>query len=286
MATKTKTKPRSGTKKGNRRKAKASGPFNVGIISSIPLTTTLKNAIVSGGCNLNVYSIEDNLGYEQPTIEQYVREFSKDNNIDVIITVGGGVTYTAAEAAAQKMFVSVVGVAPTKQGPFCYGGVDLRSADADEDRANHLGSKGNKKIGLYYNPASAMAPYETAGKNWSLGPAYPSSVNMIDYDPTAFSNDFGTISAAVTGLIISADPFFQSKMDHILDAARASKLYVCYPLQDYGNGKTKPKSKYAALWGPPLTDAYCLVGMLARNAFVNNVRSGFVPTLDISTDIT
>jgi hypothetical protein len=273
-------------KAGLKHKGKAANP-TVGIISSITLTNQLLTAIKSGlnHPNASIISV-DKQGYDSGTLEGCIGQFNA--TVDLIITVGGGVTYDAAASTAQKPFVSIVGTSPPKQAAMCYGGVDMHSVGSDSQRAQHIASRNHKSIGLYYNQKSSMMAVSgpiMIPPLWATA-TYPSSVSTTPgaYDASAFANDFKAIKNAqvVTALVVSADPFFQDKMGDLIPAAKSSGLYICYGLQDYDTGTlTKNNS---TLWGPNLIDAYKLVGLLAGNVLSSGIKTGFIPTTDKCTD--
>ena len=265
--------------KGEKRKGKA-GVAVVGVVSSISVTTPLKNAIKNGGNFTDQQlSVAGGLGYDQVTIQGAISQFNNDANIKVIITVGGGITYAAAAAMAAlvKPFVSVVGEAPANPAPQCYGGVTLRSCQADADRIGKtLHGKGFQptEIGLYYNPKSVMAATENL--NWPGGQVIAATVPNNEAN---YAGDLGQFSAGIKAIVISADPFFQDTKDALTAAVNNINKYCCYSVQDF-NGKHLK----ASMHGPKLKEVYSLVGTLAANVLTNGFASGFMPSKDYVND--
>jgi hypothetical protein len=288
MATGTRAKAASGKKgkykkpakqKGKKRKGKA-GVAIVGVISSISVTTALKNAIVKGGnFTAQQLSINGGLGYDQATLQGAISLFNNDANIELIITVGGGITYAAAAAMAAlaKPFVSVVGEEPPDPAPQCYGGVTLRSCQADAKRIGKtLHDKGFQpaEIGLYYNPKSVMATAENL--SWPGGQVIAATVPN---DEANYPGDLAQFSAGIKAIVISADPFFQDTKDALTAAVNNTNKYCCYSVQDF-NGKHLK----ASMHGPKLKEVYSLIGTLAANVLTNGFASGFMSSKDYVND--
>jgi hypothetical protein len=288
MATGTRTKRALGKKgkykkpakqKAKKRKGKASAAI-VGVISSISVAPPLIAALKKGGNFTDQQlSINDGLGYDQATLQAAISLFNNDTNIQLIITVGGGVTYTAAAAmpALAKPFVSVVGEAPAIQASLCYGGVTLMSCQTDAARVGQtLHGKGFQpaEIGLYYNPQSVMAQAEK--NSWPGGQAVAATVpnNAANY-----AGDLAQFLPGIKAIVISADPFFQDTKGPLTAAAGNTNLYCCYSLQDF-NGKHLK----ASMHGPKLKEVYSLVGTLAANALANGFASGFTPSMNYETN--
>ena len=265
--------------KSAKRKGKAGGAL-VGVLSSIPVTAALKKAIEDGGdFSDQQLLIFDDQGYDLPTLEGCLDRFTSISTIKIIITVGGGITYTAAASAADKKFVSIVGEAPASQADLCYGGVTLQSCQTDADRIGKtLNSRKFQRgdIGLFYNPKSVMAE----NVSWPGGQIVAATVPN---DQKNYAKDLAGFSAGTTAVVVSADPFFQKTKASLLAAAKNIDKYFCYSLQDYKSGANPGQ---ACLHGPNLKDAYNLVGMLAKNVLANNVKAGFIPCPNYVNDVT
>jgi hypothetical protein len=263
--------------KGKKSKGKA-GAAIIGVISSISVTPALKAAIMKGGnFTAQQLSIQDGLGYDQATLQGVISQFNNDANIEVIITVGGGITYAAAAAMAAlaKPFVSVVGEGPATQALQCYGGVTLQSCQADADRIGKtLHGKGFQptEIGLYFNPKSVMAE----NVSWLGGQVIAATVPN---DEANYPGDLAQFSAGIKAIVISADPFFQDTKDALTVAVNNTNLYCCYSVQDF-NGKHLK----ASMHGPKLKEVYSLVGTLAANVLTNGFASGFMPSKNYVND--
>jgi hypothetical protein len=263
--------------KGKKRKGKA-GVAIVGVVSSISVTSALQNAIAKGGnFTLQQLSINGGLGYDPVALQNAISQFNSDTNIQVIITVGGSITYTAAAAVAglAKPFVSVVGEEPADSATQCYGGVTLRSCQTDTDRIQKtLHGKGFQptEIGLYYNPKSVMAE----NLSWPGGEVVAATVpnNKANYP-----GDLAQFSAGIKAIVISADPFFQDTKDALTAAVGNITQYCCYSLQDF-NGKHLK----ASMHGPKLKEVYSLVGTLAANALTNGFAAGFISSKNYVND--
>jgi hypothetical protein len=260
------------------KKGKASGPI-VGVISSISVTPKLKNAIMKGGTFSTAdISVLPSLGYDlspNGPLQQAISTFNKNTTIKVIITVGGGITYDAAAAAPglTKKFVSVVGEEPTSQATLCYGGVNLKSCQTDKERVGKtLSQFAPAEIGLYYNSKSSM--HESDNSTWPGGQAVSAT---IPNNVANFANDLSKFGSGIKAIIISPDPFFQDNKNSLIPAATNTGKYVCYALQDFGNGKVKPLSGRSNLHGPKLEEAYSLVGAFAANVINTGIAAGFVP---------
>jgi hypothetical protein len=245
----------------------------IGVVSSISLPQALEKAFKGGvdDGHINV-KIKDKVTYKKGNKQKLIAEIIKFNNTaDLIVTVGGSVSYAAAvDAPATKPFLSLVGSVPTGAPDNFKGGVSLQSYEANADRIALLVEKTFQpsEIGLFCNPNSEMNGAEEADWKFQIGAnnqIFHGGVNAQgENDASTYSGDFGSIPAAIKALVISADPFFQDTREQLITAANAWGGYVCYPALEYANRSgTKPTHTKATLFGPALTDAYSLLGQLS-----------------------
>jgi hypothetical protein len=276
-------------KKTKKHKRRAGLTLGIGVVSSIKVPPALRAAFKRGLNNPDVLiKVEHAASYKKNKLKLKVQQFNADVDIGLIITVGGSITYEAADSFATKPFLSLVGVTPATPGTKCFGGVTLQSYQSNPLRIGHLEGKGYAKaqIGLFHNPNSAMASAEKAA--WTGATPLPGGVNSSgDNDFTTYPADFAKLPSSVTAVVISADPYFQETKDALVDAANTSGQYICYPLQDYGGASPKPTHLKATLYGPALVDPYALLGERAAKVLATGAKLAplFVSVPDTIKDL-
>ncbi len=292
MATKSKVK-KGGKKKttkkkpkGKKGKSRAGLTRGIGILSTINVPQALRQAFRAGLGDPSVFlDVVQARSYRREKLKEAFDQFNADSRIGMIITVGGLIAYRAAEVLARKPFICLVGLEPATPGANCYGGVSLQSFAANPDRIRHLGTKGfaPNQIGLLQNPNSAMAAEEAEA--W--GGARPITKGGVDgtggNDPSVFPQNFAAMPAAITAVVVSADPFFQESKNELVAAADGSGKYICYPVQDYGGATPPPTHLKATLFGPALKDPFALLG--ERAAKVLNTGAKLIPLFAAATNI-
>jgi hypothetical protein len=283
MATKSKAKAKkakygktanSKKKKGKTRKGKAALTMGIGVISTLKARARLKNAFINGVNNANVtLKFEHVASYKRAKLKAKIEQFNADQQIGLIVMVGGLVAYEAANAptGATKPFLALLGVTPGDANAQCYGGVSLDSSRSNPERIIDLVTNNGfsaSEIGLFQNPNSAMQALEE--QLWTgARPVVKCSVDANgDVHPATYRADIGQFPATVKAIVISADPFFQETMEELIGAANETGKYICYPLQAYENtgGTNLPTPGKAMLFGPSLVGAYKLLGQLSSIA--------------------
>jgi hypothetical protein len=259
----------------------------IGIVSSILYDAKMTTSFNAGLDSDTVYIAPPSadLGYRTKQLKAAIQQFNADDNIGLIVTFGGNVTYNVAGQYATKPFISLIGGLlpnnPTPPTGLFAGAVNLNSFGMDDDRIADLVNNNPKvaspnDIWLLYDPRSSMA---SAEQNDFNGGGTTPATNGIS-DPTKFGSDFDAMKAAgAKAVIISAAPYFHKQRDPLIGAANNSKLYICYPLLGYRNtgGTNQPTKGMATLLGPDLVDgngnAYGLMGAMASTVLSGNSLS-------------
>lgn len=273
-------------------------PPKIVLVSSISIPQTLRDAF-TGGVNLNIpgpqISFKPSCGYGSDDLKTAI-----DNSADLIVTAGGNISYLAANAYAQKPFLSLTGAVPTGSVSSNYrGGVSLESWASNKDRITKLTGKGysKKELGLFCNNNSAMHTDEAQDwKNqFSLAPKDNSQIFSGGNDAAGNNSamfDFSMVSASIKALVISADPFFQDNKDPLIGAANnwitgapaGTTRHVMYPLLDYRNfGGVNTPNANSSYHGHDLGVAYSLLGQLAIIALTPSspVMTLRLPNIDL-----
>jgi hypothetical protein len=294
MAKKAKSKSKSAKRKMPKR-GRVVARDTVGIISTISITRDMKQALNTGFANPSVRLKFSYVGsYKPAKMKKKFTKFNNNNNIKLVITLGGNKTYDAAVQYSTKPFVSLVGVEPA-QNQVCKGGVSLNSADGNQARVDHLTNvlgKTKSKIGLLCNPNSSMNATEEG--DWINNIRMPAAnIFHAGKDATADENDtdtydtaFAKITAAgMQAVVVSADPFFQETMDELVADANDAGVYITYPLQGYNKAWEPPTMGNATLQGPDLLMAYSQLGTVAASALMTGQPQGFRPANSATNDI-
>jgi hypothetical protein len=246
----------------------------IGIISTIAFRSDFELAFQHGLKNAAQYDVSD----EQNTnakLAGSLGNFDVPGTYDLIVTVGGlRCAEYVYQNGANVPFISLLGgtLSPAFpgaiQGRF-YGGITLRSFDANYDRFFHLTGDDNMgapktfdpaAICLLANPDSPLYAAETG--IWPNPNAIIGANSLAALTP-AFAQFQNTV--ALQAMIVSADPLFQENRSDLIDLANYSGKYVCYPFQDYANKNTghEPKKKMHTLHGPSLVNAHFKLGQKA-----------------------
>ena len=244
----------------------------------------MKQAIYNGLANPSVRLKFSFVGSYKPNkMKKKFQKFNNNNNVKLVMTLGGNKTYDAATQFSTKPFVSLVGVTPAANA-LCRGGINLNSTGGNQARVDHLTAQGKtkSKIGLLCNPNSSMNTAEEQDWITNIG---ISSQNIFHAgkDTTVDENDTDTYDAAFTSIVaagmqavvVSADPFFQQTMDELVSDANDSGVYMTYPLQDYNKAWEPPATGSATLQGPDLLMAYSQLGAVAASALQAGGDQGF-----------
>jgi hypothetical protein len=209
---------------------------------------------------------------------------NNNNDVGLIVTVGGLATAIAAYLYSQKPFLSIVGGTTTEfpgnsEGNF-YGGVDLQTFPNNPKRVDHLTTDLKYKpdqIALLLNPDAAMYKYEKNEWNDSShekrGTIYEAR-DLLGIKTAFYKFKNGNEKA----LIISPDSFFQDNKGALIEWAKASKKYLCYPFHTYDNdhGKHKPAKPYTK-HGPFLGTEYYNLGAMAAKVVGDGERRNLEP---------
>ena len=260
----------------------------IGVVSTIPMTETLKSnfndGIAAVGNSVAVKPpIRDDLGYKHQNtnkIDNWINRLSL--TCDMIVTVGGVMAFESAATNARKPFMSVLGANPTTPYPaYCRGGIILNNVKAYTDAVPRMVARFQNlqqaDIALFYNPNNDFSDdpnvkfldYELEWK----GTVVKNRLNAQgDNDPLTFAQTFqNDIPANINALVVSADPFFQANREAFIVAANAwlggaANRFICYPTSAYKNpGGTQPMANGSMIWGPDLDNAYYSVGQNAAN---------------------
>jgi hypothetical protein len=295
----------------------AASPY-IGVVTSINIGSGLKSAFLNGykanggtltSVQYNPASPDGQYGLQ--TMVNIVKMYDSDSNCKLIVTVGGFVTFVAANsyvtATSQKKFISLVGgtMPVDSWSSRLYGGVSLGSIALNMNRIIYLVNNKNQtmaNIALLQNLNSQMRTQEHS--NWTTlgsGPVVFGGNNASGANYNTFSTDFTNLPSSVTAVIISADPFFQDSKQQLISAANTWLMmdlarYVCYPLQDFQNsgvGTTSPQGGQSTLLGPSLaganatdiTGAYYILGQQAALAIKATAPLAIVPAPWSTTDI-
>jgi hypothetical protein len=234
----------------------------IGVMSSVPYESSFKNALEPNVPGVAFITPQD----DATDLKQVVRNLN--NKVDCIVTLGGFIAYAAAARYSTKPFFSVAGEVPNPVAAKCWGGVSLESWTYNKDRVKYLIQQGyNTKgaISLYYNPNSRIARDEVNDWKNNLYPNYRTAQgeNVLVKNPIkamkTSTNDDGDFDSTgnninSTAVIVSPDPFFHKKHNPLVSKLNTvANLYVCYPLQNYGD--SHPNGGSAVLYGPKLEEA-------------------------------
>jgi hypothetical protein len=259
------------------------------LASTIKLNSRLRDAFETGAGQRPLYY--DGIDYDQ--IKQKIQVVDGPNRL--IVTAGGLIAFEAAKQYATiSNFVSLVGAEPSGNIGNCYGGVTLKSFDANSARVDFLVEKKGRAraaIGLFCNPNSPITQKEV--QNWQTIPGVNQTVayggNTGGHnDSSHYLGELNAADGGIATLIISADPFFQDTKEKLIKAANdwvaarpAGTRYICYPLADYENVNGTPPTPNTASWyGPRLSEAYGLLGTCAAIALTATSPLPFSNTTD------
>jgi hypothetical protein len=285
-------------------------PLTVGVVASIKCETRFR-AFFEGALQANAAAptpvYKDGLGYDvsaSGALQTAMGFFSNPgpNKVGLIVTVGGNVAFSAANAYANanpgicRPFLSLVGAVPPLPLPappppvsaLSWGGVSLESFGNNQKRVEFLianGFNSLQSISLYYNSNSAMSVNEVA--DWArIAALHPNEVNPTPVNAMLGgpnnSSDYVTSVAQIDNgaVIVSADPYFLTTRAILIQQLNALFVaqnlgnppaipgnYVVYPLYNYADVKgTPPTPQHATLLGPRVEDAITVLGMLAAVA--------------------
>ncbi len=260
----------------------------VGILASIPFRDPLRTQFITGlGSASKLKNVQDGLGYDPASLSAGLTKLLQDTDVGLIVTVGGTVTWNAAAkdpGGSSKPFISLIGgkvgayFPSPGQGNFV-GAISLQSFARNPNRMaklmQDLNSQDTEEICLISNPNSYMTPAETDATAW-LGRIVSANITPATGNPrTVYDNAFANISAfqnpAVTGVVISADPWFKNTAAHLVAAGNAwvapGGRSICYPLQEYADHN--PSAGSRVLHGPKLKQAYKKLGQMAKKYLQN-----------------
>jgi hypothetical protein len=280
-----------------------------GLLSTITITDD-QIAAFQYGFGSNIQKKRDNLGYAPAKIRQEKKNLKNTDRCNVIAVTGGRAAFDAIVTETDNPpFVCLVGETPDFNNlGNCVGGISLDSWKSNAARVAYLTAKlgcNVNQVGLYYNPNSGLSAHET--QNWDKinPPAAVSSARPFSgaggvgtaaptNNAAQFAVDFapgGNFFQGLRAIIISADPFFQTNKDLLIQAANNwlnpdATRYVCYPLQDYQNenGSNHPTPNRSTLYGPNLITAYNILGFLTKSAIENN-SAGFFTASNVVQDV-
>jgi hypothetical protein len=253
---------------------------SVSVVSSIPVTPAFKQtfeaALNPAGAPVINPTYFPNLGFGQGLVNQI-----KSVKSGIIVTLGGLVSFSAANKNSSMPFVSLLGGTPYMGGqPFptpgtgqFYGCVSLDIFAADLQRVAYLGQPPQPpRLGGPYTPQQICLLYD------SRTPMADAELNQwpgatpVEAHTTADITKAFQSTINVPAVIVSASPFYHQSMETLIQAANNSGKYVCYPLDNYRNlkGKNQPKHGWATFYGPPLETGLTMLGTMARTVLNTN----------------
>jgi hypothetical protein len=212
-------------------------------------------------------------------LKKAVEALNKNIDVGLIVTVGGLASAIAAYLYSTKPFLSIFGGTTTEfpgnsaAGKF-YGGVNLQTFPNNAERVGHLHDDLGyqpEQIALLLNPDAAMYKHEKKEWNDSANRGTIYEANDLLGMTTAFSNFTNNLNE--NAMIISPDSFFQDNKGALLELAKASNKYLCYPFHTYDNdhGKHKPRKPYTK-HGPFLGTEYYNLGAMAGKVVSDGKR--------------
>jgi hypothetical protein len=266
----------------------------IGLVSSIDFQSTKVQAAFQAGLGTIsglTYAYKDKVGSNRTKIADAISKLNGDQNVTLIVTVGGLIVCNEAIVNSTKQFISLAGWLPNS--PFSQpannslfrGCVTLDSPTGtnNTNRINYIHTTWDvpiTNIVLLYDPDTAMATQEIA--NWGGGTPVP----LDNSNPDSFSDVFGNLPATVQAVVISAAPAHHKHREQLISAANKWGGYVCYPLLSYANagGNNQPTSGKALTYGPDLEGnnsnnnpgAYYQLGQMAATILNNQNPSQLV----------
>jgi hypothetical protein len=207
------------------------------------------------------------------TLNKGVKSLNNDDDVKLIVAVGGLVSAFAAAKHSEKPYLVLIGQMPDvgdfdfdMDGQFC-GGINLDMVAANATRNERIAKAANcrpDEVCLVFNTNARMARAERqAWKNRG----WPTVIGGVDADGDNDDDDFKRVFKRVVkkrnakAIVISSDPFFARNRDKLVREANApnSTLPVCYPSQYFAKAVPAPTSR--DMWyGPDLDEAYRLLG--------------------------
>jgi hypothetical protein len=238
----------------------------------------------------------DSVGYDPQALANAVNIANDDDNVTLIVTVGGLATASAALQNSNKPFLSIAGgtnanfPGDATTGNF-YGGVNLNTFAQNEDRFQYLIDAHSasqfhcnasevcllvRTGGAVTNSETALWPFPPRGRIFRVG-----NYVQIARAFSAFAGD-GTLKA----MIVSSDPFFHDHKEWVIANANQADKYMCFPFQEFGNagGSHQPKQNKHTKHGPWLfqthghgAGAYERLGQLAASVISTGNRQTYEP---------
>jgi hypothetical protein len=258
------SKRRRKMSKSKRVRRSAMPAARIGILSSIPFSDTAFEIAFNRGFGGTPHQINDDLGYEEKVLDKALRTLNQ--NVDLIVTVGGLTAALQAARLAEKPFISIVGSTTRLTGAALFhGAVDLESVKRNRDRIlqQQQFTIQEDEMCLLLHSNSAMAAEERS--DWPNSNIVPVVGDRRTNWTQTYTDAFQSIdSKDWKAVIISADPFF-TKTAHALvpiakDWANAVGGRVCYPFFEYG--AHGPAHRHT-LHGPKLKVEYERLGRKA-----------------------
>jgi|GEM_PF-2252687 len=293
MSKKTKPKRQRKPAKSGRNRPLPFATQGIGILSSIPFqNTTLQTAFQSGLAAAKMYfNIKDNngkgLGYDQSALKANLQNLNADENVGLIVCVGGSITHAVAFNGAVKPFISVVGgrfgAFPTPTTGKFRGGISTESVSRHGLRLAYLKTKFNiqsdDEICLLHNPNSHMVGNEKPlFKRAAPAMVDPNTPNYRTVYDTAFNAVSALQNPTIKAVMVSADPWFTATAGDLAQAANRwiaqlpAQRAVCYCVQEFV--QHKPTGGKRLMHGPHIGAIYKAMGEKAKLLLANSVRGG------------
>jgi hypothetical protein len=289
-----------------------SGSTYIGVATSINVSANSQNAFIQGytdakgppmGQNPQYLPDTPDASYHKRKIVRAVKKFYDDSSCKLIVTVGGFVTFAAAnqfftDDRTAKGWLSLVGntAIPDDTNTVYWGCVSVKSYDLNSQRIAWLVNdlkvaSDSTDVTLLINLNSEQRTREEV--NW-IGMTNPGPIVICGNNSSSGENDnsiFDDAFKKVTtkGVVASSDPFFQHSKNSFVTAANKwlqadTTRFICYPLWDFQDSAPGPRATQSGVFGPYLANdisgnrksAYYKLGFQAGTALKNISSAGVV----------
>jgi hypothetical protein len=244
---------------------------NVRVVSSIPIPPPLRGRFETGLGSSAVWM--DGLGYAFADL--VTTGLRGANHGDTLIATVGGLIAGQALLGTGFQFISLVGGSvdgfpPNDDTGNFKGGISFETFVGNPSRIGHLRDHHGipeAHQGLLFNTHSSMSAAELL--DFPPSRRFPVTLDQTNAGGAAalFTQAFRAIeSARMEAVVVSADPFFFSRMLDLIGAANTwtdlgGSRRVCYPLLAYGAAGPRHHTVHAPVLDVP--DAYQSMGSKA-----------------------
>jgi putative ABC transport system substrate-binding protein len=227
--------------------------------------------------------------------------FARDTQVRVIVAAGGPISAVKALEARTAAGRNVPIVFTTVAYPFNYGLVSNRAAYSNPDR-NATGTAGltteldvdrldllkqlvlpGSKIGLLVNPSRPnegpqSVALEAAARAKGLTPVRAEAAPEIPVLGKEFDAAFTKLkSEQVDALLVTADPFFNSRRSDVIDLAKQLKRPAIYQWREFA------EDGGLMSYGPSLTEAFRTAGEYAGRIAMGADTPATLPIVEPNT---